>query len=77
MISEERLRELACEACDWRVLSRMVEAEAYEAAAKVCEARGGPIEVYNPGYVVMMECAAAIRALKKEGAEAPPTTAGG
>jgi hypothetical protein len=33
-----------------------------EACAKVCEDLMGPIEVYNPKYVYMMDCAFAIRA---------------
>lgn len=48
--------------------ARAVEQAAYERAAQECEKRAGPIEIYNRAYPNFMDCAAAIRALKSEGA---------
>ena len=46
--------------------ARAVEAAAYERAAKECENRSGPIEIYNRAYPHDLECAAAIRALGRQ-----------
>ena len=46
--------------------ARAVERAAYERAAKECENRSGPIEIYNRAYPHYLECAAAIRALGRQ-----------
>lgn len=52
---------------DWHFcFARAVERAAYERAAKECENRSGPIEIYNLAYPYYLECAAAIRALGRQ-----------
>lgn len=43
-----------------------IQRAAYERAAKECENRSGPIEIYNRAYPHYLECAAAIRALGRQ-----------
>ena len=45
---------------------RACERAAYERAAKECENRSGPIEIYNRAYQHYLECAAAIRTLGRQ-----------
>jgi len=68
MLSDDEMLKLCgCEASSPTALvvlaiGRAVERAAYERAAKECENRSGPIEIYNRAYPHYLECAAAIRA---------------
>lgn len=78
MLTDDRLRELWANGFTITVMvgpfianfARSVEREArreaLEEAAKVCDDRRGPIEIYNHGYPAMLDCAAAIRSLANE-----------